>query len=97
MIAQVDTPLDLHATPILNQGRRGAVLREVRRRLSDDSQWLARAVQFDFDGSSLVLRGIVPSFYMKQLAQTLLRGIEGVEAIVNRIEVVNTAALSSCA
>lgn len=36
----------------------------------------------------LLLRGQVPSFYLKQLAQEVVAGLEGVEQVVNEIEVV---------
>jgi osmotically-inducible protein OsmY len=35
----------------------------------------------------LILRGRVPSFYLKQLAQELVRRSEGVRSVVNRLEV----------
>jgi osmotically-inducible protein OsmY len=35
----------------------------------------------------LILRGRVPSFYLKQLAQELVRPIQGVRSVVNRLEV----------
>jgi hypothetical protein len=41
----------------------------------------------DFDGKRLILRGQVPSFYFKQLAQEAVADLEGVEQVVNEIEV----------
>ncbi len=41
----------------------------------------------DFSGRQLYLRGQVPSFYLKQLAQTAVSGMEGVSQVVNEIEV----------
>ncbi len=38
----------------------------------------------------VTLRGHVSSFYMKQIAQTIARRVEGVERVVNRVEVVRT-------
>ena len=35
----------------------------------------------------LILRGRVPSFYLKQLAQSLVQPLDGVEQVDNRIEV----------
>jgi hypothetical protein len=37
----------------------------------------------------------VPSYYMKQVLQTLLRGIEDVEQINNEVDVVSVTGLSS--
>ena len=39
-----------------------------------------------FDGC-LVIHGRLPSFYLKQLVQTLLRNLDGVEEIHNRVDV----------
>ncbi len=46
-----------------------------------------RKVRCDFHEGVLTLRGRVPSFYTKQLAQTLAARVPGVEEVVNRIEV----------
>jgi osmotically-inducible protein OsmY len=42
----------------------------------------------EFDQERLYLRGQVPTFYFKQLAQEAVVGIEGVRQVVNEIEVV---------
>jgi osmotically-inducible protein OsmY len=42
----------------------------------------------EFDRGRLFLRGQVPSFYLKQLAQEAVAGLEGVDQVVNEIEVV---------
>jgi osmotically-inducible protein OsmY len=42
----------------------------------------------EFEEGNLFLRGQVPSFYFKQLAQEAVVGMEGVRQIVNEIEVV---------
>jgi osmotically-inducible protein OsmY len=41
----------------------------------------------DYHEGALILRGDVPSYFLKQLAQEAVRGVEGVEEIVNRIQV----------
>jgi osmotically-inducible protein OsmY len=41
----------------------------------------------EFNDARLFLRGQVPSFYLKQLAQTAVSGIDGVSQVVNEIEV----------
>lgn len=40
------------------------------------------------DDGSLFLRGQVPSYYIKQLAQEAVADMEGVRQVVNEIEVV---------
>ena len=42
----------------------------------------------EFEEGRLFLRGQVPSFYYKQLAQEAVAGMEGVRQVVNEIEVV---------
>jgi osmotically-inducible protein OsmY len=42
----------------------------------------------EFDQRRLFLRGQVPSFYFKQLAQEAVVGMKGVRQVVNEIEVV---------
>lgn len=44
---------------------------------------------------ALVVEGTVPSFYLKQLLQQVLRGVRGVRRIENRVAVVNPGGLSS--
>ncbi len=46
-----------------------------------------RCLQCSFTDGVLILAGHLPSFFMKQLAQTSVRGLDGVERIENRIEV----------
>lgn len=41
----------------------------------------------DFDGRRLFLRGQVPSFYFKQLAQEAVADMDEIEQVVNEIEV----------
>jgi osmotically-inducible protein OsmY len=56
-------------------------------RLRTSSYPELRSVRCDFHEGVLTLRGRVPRFYTKQLAQTLAAGVPGVEVVVNRIEV----------
>jgi hypothetical protein len=39
----------------------------------------------------LVLRGSVPTYYLKQLAQTVIAQLDGIKRIDNQIEVVTSA------
>lgn len=43
----------------------------------------------DFHDGVLTVRGRVPSFHLKQVAQSLLRDVEGVGVIDNRVDVVD--------
>lgn len=46
-----------------------------------------RQVSWSYDAGRLVLRGRVPSFYLKQFLQERLRDVEGVHSIVNEVQV----------
>ena len=54
-----------------------------------------RDVSFHYADGILAMRGRLPSFYMKQVLQTLLQDLDGVERIDNQTDVVNAAGLSS--
>ncbi len=43
----------------------------------------------------LTLRGKLPTFYLKQVLQSWLRDVEGVEQINNQVDVVSATGLSS--
>lgn len=58
-----------------------------RQRLEASDHWLDRLVACEFIEGRLILRGRVPSYYLKQLAQCALEGIEGVNRIDNYVEV----------
>lgn len=58
-----------------------------RERLSGAPHASLRRVACSHNNGSLVLRGRVGSYYLKQLAQELVRSAEGVGAIVNQLEV----------
>lgn len=48
------------------------------------------AVQFCFRNGCMVMAGMLPSYFLKQLAQESVRCLEGIEAIDNRIYVEST-------
>ncbi|MGD9636187.1 MAG: hypothetical protein AB7G28_01815 [Pirellulales bacterium] len=86
------------ATDVSSQSKCCAELADrARHRLSQHSQFRLRAGGFAFDvlGDTLVVRGIVPSFYLKQLVQTVLRDLEGIRWIDNQVEVIASNGLSS--
>jgi hypothetical protein len=66
--------------------------------LEGHTHFRGRADRFAFEEveGGLVVVGTVPTFYLKQLLQSLLKDIEGVQRIVNRVDVVSSAGLSSC-
>jgi hypothetical protein len=56
-----------------------------------------RASHFEFElaGDVLVVRGLLPSFHLKQLLQNVLAKLDGVVRVDNRVSVVSCAGLSS--
>ena len=59
----------------------------VERRLRNSSYAPIRRVSFNYHEGVLILRGRVPSYYLKQIAQTLVRNVKGVDVVVNRLVV----------
>jgi osmotically-inducible protein OsmY len=47
----------------------------------------ASSVQFCYRNGCMVMAGVLPSYFLKQLAQEAVRKLEGVEAVDNRIYV----------
>jgi hypothetical protein len=54
-----------------------------------------RDIRFGFADGVLTLRGRVPTFYLKQMLQTFLRDLAGVEQIDNQVDVVTAVGLST--
>lgn len=61
------------------------------------SHFYGRADRFEFHcrDEVLIVRGIVPSFYLKQLLQVALQSLQGVDRIENQVAVVSSEGLSS--
>jgi hypothetical protein len=54
-----------------------------------------KKVSWRYAEGQLTLFGYVPSFYLKQVLQELMRDIDQVEQIVNHVDVINASGLSS--
>lgn len=52
-----------------------------------------RTLRCNYENGKLTLRGEVPTFYLKQLAQSVIRDIECPNGVINLIEVVSPGAL----
>jgi hypothetical protein len=65
--------------------------------LSQHSHFRGRADIFSFEycNGVLIVRGRVPTFYLKQLLQAALKDIEEVAWIDNQVDVVSSAGVSS--
>lgn len=73
-------------TSILGPGEDVKVLAE--RCLSGNAYLALRNVSCEFRNGVLELRGYLPKYYLKQLAQEVVAHIDGVDHVDNRIQVV---------
>jgi osmotically-inducible protein OsmY len=64
-----------------------SVLPRVRRGLRTSPYPAIRKLECEFERGVLTLRGELPSYYQLQLAQEAVSRVDGVEQIVNRIQV----------
>ncbi len=78
-------------------GFTGEVLDHVKSTLSRSCHFTRhwREIACDYREGVLTLRGNVPSFYLKQVLQSILKDVPGVARIDNRVDVVSAAGLSS--
>ena len=59
----------------------------LRRALERDPHLSRRKLRLEIQDGSVTMRGTVGSYYQKQMAQEMLRRIDGVEQIANELEV----------
>ena len=66
------------------------ILEAVRHRLANHSLFHGRAhlIEVEEINGRLVITGKLPSFYLKQVLQTALRDIDGVQDIDNQVDVI---------
>jgi osmotically-inducible protein OsmY len=64
------------------------------RRLRSNPYLSLKNVSCDWLDGVLVLRGCLPSYYLKQIAQEVVARLDGVTAVDNQIQVVTPALLS---
>src|SRR5689334_3622600 len=77
--------------------KRGEIEQVVRQELGRHCHFRSRVDGFQFEHHEgvLTVRGRVPTFYLKQLLQTVLKRVDGVERINNQVYVVSSDGLSS--
>jgi hypothetical protein len=73
------------------------IANRARTLIANHAHFRGRADAFDFeiDGDVLIIRGCVPTFYLKQLLQDALKQLPGVYRIDNRVDVFAYADASS--
>lgn len=72
---------------MVSQGTEAGVTAMVRAKLAACPYHVLRSVLCDFRQGILTLRGELPTFYHKQMAQEVVGGMAGVRQVVNQIEV----------
>lgn len=77
MLAETDRPLRSDLKEIVEVA------------LARSTSLAGRNLRFEVHENGVVLRGVVRSYYHKQLAQESLRTISGVSRITNELEVVS--------
>jgi osmotically-inducible protein OsmY len=61
-------------------------------RLRSNSYLALKNVSCEYQEGRLILRGCLPTYYLKQLAQEVVARVAGVDRIVNQIDVLETPA-----
>ncbi len=69
-------------------------VQNAQRQLRESAYYSIRSVRCDFHEGVLTLRGCLSTYYLKQVAQTLVAKVEGVQLINNRVDVPETSARS---
>lgn len=75
------------------------VIKNAREILAAHPHFRGRDQVFNFDihEDVLIVRGSVPSFYLKQMLQNALKDLSGIRRIDNRVSVVSDFSMSGCA
>jgi len=73
------------------------VVSQARAKLRQHAHFCCRSdsIGIDYEKGRLVLIGRLPSFYLKQVLQTALRGLPDVQQIDNRVDVASPTGISS--
>lgn len=74
--------------PSMVLARQDAIRKAAEYRLHDSSYAALRLVKCDFHEGVLTLRGEVPSYHQKQVAQSLVQALDEVLEVNNRLEVI---------
>jgi len=77
---------------MVSQGRQPSMAELGQARLAACPYHVLRSVLCEFQHGILTLRGELPTFFHKQLAQEAVGGMDGVRQVVNQIEVASLTA-----
>ena len=71
--------------PVRTRAGTHEVVKMAQQRLQESPYLALRSVDCEFYQGVLTLTGEVPTYYTKQMAQTLVRGLDQVQRIENRL------------
>lgn len=74
-------------TPIAGQARRPELQRTAEERLWRSGYLALRDIACVARDDEVYLHGRLPSYYLKQVAQEIVAGVEGVRRLINKIDV----------
>lgn len=84
LVVSVATSFAQERTPIPTEAD-GAVATEIEKRLSADREVNAQTVQIDVRAGIVTLTGRVPNDDVKERAEKIARGVDGVHEVHNRL------------
>jgi BON domain len=64
--------------------------------LQSSSYTTLRRLRCEVTDAVVIVHGILPSYYLKQIAQTIVLRLEGIEGVVNLVEVRGTDSRPCC-
>ncbi len=82
-------PSEGRESPLL--AREDAVRFAAEAKLRHADYWPLRRIRCEYHEGVLTLRGEVPSYHLKQVAQTLVASLNGILEVNNRLEVSSAA------
>ena len=85
MISNANKASTQITSPVATTGEQ--IVEMAEKTLRGSSYWPLRQVRCSYDEGQLTLHGKVPSFYLKQVAQSAIRKVEKSVQIDNRLEV----------
>ena len=88
-----DTPLQRKGSACSQAVRCLSLAERIERALRTNGYPALRTIQASVEGRRVVLKGRVPSYYMKQMAQAVTLDVAGVQDLRNDVEVAAPATL----
>ena len=88
LVVQCDSEAPVFGNKVNKTSEAEAIVAAANERLRNQSHLTVQQIWCEFDEGQLFVRGRVPSFYYKQLAQEAVAGLKGVRQVINDIEVI---------